>query len=338
MNWLGIDIGGANLKVADGRGYANSQPFALWRQHHALAEQLRLLIAQAPHADRLAVTMTGELADCFETKSEGVRFILDAVQQAAEERPIRVYLTTGELVTPGRASQHPEQVAAANWHALGAYTASLVPEGFGLVIDVGSTTTDIIPVLDGRLAARATDDTGRLVAGESWFTSASSGTPVCALLERVPYRAGTCPIANELFATSLDAFLILGDLPEDPTSTCTADGRLATRPFAGARLSRMICADSDSLDQGDLVAIAQTVADAGLGLLRAGIERVIAEMGRTPEVVVAAGTGEFLVRRAISQLAGKTSMTTFAEQFGREPSQSAPAHAVAAIAREARIS
>ncbi|MEO8493517.1 MAG: H4MPT-linked C1 transfer pathway protein, partial [Planctomycetota bacterium] len=86
MQWLALDIGGANLKVADGLGHAESFPFALWREPEHLVQELRTLIAQSPRCDRLAVTMTGELADCFENKTAGVTFILDAVQQAADGR------------------------------------------------------------------------------------------------------------------------------------------------------------------------------------------------------------------------------------------------------------
>ena len=79
MNWLALDIGGANLKVADGRGYAVSYPFALWKNHRQLEQRVRHAIENAPVASRLAVTMTGELADCFRSKEEGVLFILDAI-------------------------------------------------------------------------------------------------------------------------------------------------------------------------------------------------------------------------------------------------------------------
>ena len=54
MSWLGIDIGGANLKAADGRGWARSVPFALWRQPKMLAETLGALVESGP-ADRAGI-------------------------------------------------------------------------------------------------------------------------------------------------------------------------------------------------------------------------------------------------------------------------------------------
>ena len=69
MSWLALDIGGANVKVADGKGYAQSYGFAMWKQSARLAQQIRTAIYEAPAADHLAVTMTGELADCFASKA-----------------------------------------------------------------------------------------------------------------------------------------------------------------------------------------------------------------------------------------------------------------------------
>jgi uncharacterized hydantoinase/oxoprolinase family protein len=94
---LALDIGGANLKAADGRGFAASRPFALWRRPGELAEALEELVTAAPAADCLVATMTGELADCYATKAEGVRAIVTALQQAAGARPRLNYLTEGRF-------------------------------------------------------------------------------------------------------------------------------------------------------------------------------------------------------------------------------------------------
>src|SRR5262245_58122313 len=118
MKWLALDIGGANIKAADGRGFARSYSFPLWREPSRLVEQVRVALAEAPACDRLAVTMTGELADCFESKAHGVRFILDAVCTAAESRKTLVYLVDGRLVPPRATLESPRLAAASNWHVL----------------------------------------------------------------------------------------------------------------------------------------------------------------------------------------------------------------------------
>ena len=100
-------------------------------------------------ADLFAVTMTAELSDCFRTKAEGVDFILRAVEDVAGTTPVFVWQTGAEFVTPAVAREIPLLVAASNWHALATWVGRLVPESGALLIDIGSTTTDIIPLLDG---------------------------------------------------------------------------------------------------------------------------------------------------------------------------------------------
>src|SRR5688572_21625103 len=150
MNWLALDIGGANIKAADGRGYAHAYPFALWREPSLLAQQVRTAISEAPPCDHLAVTMTGELADCFESKAAGVRFILEAVQTGSDNRHTRVYLVDGRFVTPPVALTMPQLVAASNWHALARFAGRYAQAPAALVIDVGSTTCDIVPLENGK--------------------------------------------------------------------------------------------------------------------------------------------------------------------------------------------
>jgi uncharacterized hydantoinase/oxoprolinase family protein len=108
---LGLDVGGANLKVATAAGGAVNVPFALWREPQALPDRLHDLLCAMPH-DRLAVTMTGELCDCFATKREGVGVILDALAKAAPRTPARVWSTSGQFVTIEESRRDPQRVAA----------------------------------------------------------------------------------------------------------------------------------------------------------------------------------------------------------------------------------
>ena len=209
MPWIGIDIGGANLKLADGRGFALVQPFALWREPQRLAYELRTCIALAPACDHLAVTMTAELADCFVDKAEGVRSIVAAVSDAADGRHSRFYLRTGVFVAPAVAASRPQEAAAANWHALARFATRFSPGESALLIDIGSTTCDIIPLINGKVAARGSTDTERLMTGELVYTGVQR-TPLCAVAETVPYRGQTCPLAPEFFATASDVYVLLG--------------------------------------------------------------------------------------------------------------------------------
>ena len=335
MSWLGVDIGGANLKLADGNGYAESHSFALWKNPDSLIQQLRTCIAQAPLADHLVVTMTGELADCFETKAEGVCFILDSVEQAADGRHTRVYLHNGTMVTPHVAKRRPREVAAANWHALARFAARFVEGESALLVDVGSTTTDIIHLANGQPSVGAFEDTDRLISGELVYTGVAR-TPVCAVAETVPYRGQECPLSRELFATMRDVYLILGALSEDFSDHNTADGRPATKASARMRLGRMICSDPENFNHRDAVAIAHAVAERQVLQIATGLERVSSGLGQRPGCVILSGQGEFAARQALVALGGDSPrVVSLARELGVAISRCAPAHAIAVLSREA---
>src|SRR5437868_13621036 len=124
---LGLDVGGANLKAATPDKRAVSVPFALWKQPDRLPAALAGLVGRFPDADELAVTMTGELCDCFETKRAGVNAILDATEFAAAGRPVRVWSTDGAFVSVEESRRHHMKVAAANWHTLATFAGRYTP-------------------------------------------------------------------------------------------------------------------------------------------------------------------------------------------------------------------
>jgi probable H4MPT-linked C1 transfer pathway protein len=333
MTWLALDVGGANIKAADGQGYAQSYAFALWRDSSRLAQQVRTAISEAPPCGHLAITMTGELADCFESKAAGVRFILQAVGAGSDNRHTRVYLVDGRLVTPQVALTMPHLVAASNWHAMARFAGRYAAAGPALTIDVGSTTCDVIPLADGKPVAKGTTDTQRLLAGELVYTGVER-SPVCSVTGQVPYRGQTCPLVHELFATMRDVYLLLGQLPEDAANTATADGRPATKGAARQRLARMIAADGDEFNHRDAVAMAECVADAQVARLAAAIGQVQSTLPAAPQTIVLSGHGEFLAREALDLLQVSASCVSLTAELGPAISRSAPAHALAVLARE----
>ncbi len=333
MNWLALDIGGANLKAADGRGYAASHHFALWKDSKRLAAKLRRLIAEAPPADHLAVTMTGELADCFSSKKAGVLFILKAVEQAADGRHTRIYLNDGRLVAPPVVVAQPLAAASSNWHALASYCTRLVKTGVALLIDIGSTTTDIVPLCDGQVQCVGHTDSDRLLAGELVY-SGIERSPVCALVRTLTYRGWHCPIAQEVFATTRDAYLLLDDLLEAPEDRHTADGQPATKQAAALRMARMISADDDQYDMDDVMRWATEVTQAQRELIVKAISGVLNRIGQPLTTVILSGHGEFLGRRIAAQLECQKPFISLSEQLGPDASRCAPAHALAALARQ----
>ncbi|HEV3025591.1 MAG TPA: hydantoinase/oxoprolinase family protein [Pirellulales bacterium] len=333
MSLLALDVGGANLKAADGLGFALSEPFPLWQRPTELAAALAALIGRAPPSEKLVVTMTGELADCFQTKAEGVAHIALAVQQAAGGRPVSVYLVDGSLVSVDAACRQPLLAAASNWHALASFAARYCGTGSGLLVDMGSTTTDIIPLTNGSVVAQGQTDPERLASGELVYTGVAR-SPVCAVVDALPWRGRQVPVAQELFATTRDAYLLLGDLPEDVVDCQTADGRPATRAAARDRLARMICADRETFSEEDAVAAAEAVSRGQLSQLGIAARNVLRRLSAPPQTIIISGQGEFLIRRLCQRLQVPATIVSFADELGKDVSQAAAAHALAVLARE----
>lgn len=332
---LGLDIGGANLKAATNTGAAASVPFALWKQPEKLPAALGELIARFPDADELAVTMTGELCDCFETKREGVREIVNAVMNVSRSRPIRVWSTDGAFLNSNEAKDDYLKVAAANWHALATFTGGYTPRGVTLLIDIGSTTTDLIPILDGLPWSDGKTDTTRMQLGELVYTGVRR-TPATTLLG--------CSAAAEFFATVHDAYVFLGLVPEDGNDTDTADGRPVTKYHAHGRLSRMIGGDPTLTSEDATRGLAKSIVEKQRELLRSKLLALLPrlrEMRRAAihprRYAVVSGSGEFLARLLLKE----TELCDFfdevlslTDRLGPERSAAAPAYAVAMLAAE----
>jgi probable H4MPT-linked C1 transfer pathway protein len=332
MSWLGLDIGGANLKVADGYQFARLRPFALWREPERLAEQLGIVLQQTLPARHLAVTMTGELADCYASKAQGVAAIVNAVVRAADGRQVAIYGSHGGFVTADQACRQPSLVASANWHAL-ATLAARQAEGDGLLIDVGTTTTDIIRLIGGRPDPDGFTDTQRLLAGELVYSGVWR-TPLAAIVDALPWRSAEYPVTRELFATTLDAYLTLGEIEEDSENTNTADGRPATRAAARARLARMICTDPTDFTDADAERFAGAVAARQRADLLQAVRRVADSRQALPQRIIVAGQGEFLGRQVAHQAFPHAAIVSLTDRLGTTISVCAPAHAVAVLARE----
>lgn len=325
---LGLDIGGANLKAATADRRAASVPFALWKHPDRLPAALGELAARFPDAAEFAVTMTGELCDCYETKRQGVNAILDVVEVVAKGRRVRVWATGGEFVGLAAARANHLAVAAANWHALATFANRFVPTGPAKLIDVGSTTTDLIPLLDGVPKPLGLTDQDRLASRELVYTGVRR-TPVAALIGK--RLGGPGLLAAELFATTLDVYLLLGQIPEDPTDTGTADGRPATQPFAHARMARMLGGDTETVSPDATLALAREVEFAQLDLL-ATSEFLTADAGGQ---FLLSGSGEFLARQMLARFRyGSPRVRSLAELIGPEVSACAPAYALAVLATE----
>lgn len=330
-NWLGLDIGGANLKAATASGYASHTPFALWRHPQGLAAAIAKLAEQAPPHAGWAVTMTGELADCFQSKAEGVAAIAAAVVRASDAGRVGFYSAADShhaWLSATQACEHWGAVAAFNWHALATTVARQAAPDAGILIDVGSTTTDVVPFRGGQPAAAGTDDASRMAAGELVYLGVAR-TPLCAVVHTLPYRGTDWPVARELFATTADAAVLAGQSGE--ATAAGADGRPMEYPNAVVRMARMLCRDTTTFTDRDAVAAAQYVCTRLEQQVALAVQAVL---GRNPDArrFVVAGEGAWLARAALARLAIRQGVESLSDLIGPHGSRCGPAWAVACLA------
>ncbi len=339
---IGWDIGGAHLKAAavvDGRLVsARQQPCPLWQGMDRLRDAFAAIAPDLPPHGAHAVTMTGELVDLFGSRAEGVAKIC-ACAAAALGGEIHVYAGRAGFVPPRRAEAHVEDIAAANWHATASLCARVLKDG--VLIDIGSTTTDIIPFSGGAVRTRGYDDTARLLARELVYTAAVR-TPVMAVARDALFGSDRIPLMAEFFATMADIYRLSGELPGDADQGATADGRGKSQEESAARLARMIGRNLDDAPMTAWIAMAQDLRRSQIETLAGAARTVIATAGLPPGApVVAAGAGAFLAE-AVAASIGRPALAIAGAVIGagplaRQASVCAPAVAVALLLQTAGL-
>lgn len=241
----GFDLGGAHLKMAqvtrEGQVITGLQlPCPLWLGMDRFENALDSALSQLAPVGTCAVTMTGELADLFPDRATGVRKLIDALCARLPASEHRIFAGEAGFLRPEQASRRAVEVASANWQASAAWIARQVPEA--LFLDIGSTTTDIVPLKDGEVIALGRTDRERLLSEELVYTGLTR-TPLMAIAPAVAFAGRRQPLMAELFAATADVYRVLGELDEKVDQLPAADGGEKTMEASARRLARMVGAD-----------------------------------------------------------------------------------------------
>ncbi len=327
---IALDIGGANIKAADGRGWTDVSPFPMWLKWELLRSKITSFLSHRPK--KVVATMTGEIADCFPSRKSGVTHIVNSLCAAAGDASVGIYTTEGDLLSPQQAIDNYHTAAASNWHAVARLAASLTSTEDAVLLDIGSTTVDIIPIRNGQPQPLAFDDASRLTTGELVYTGIER-TPVSAILNEILHGNVSRPVSSELFARSQDAWILLKELPEQHSSTDTADGKPATLSAARIRLARSMLLDPELFSMHDARFAAEQIATAQGTLITAALQKVMLRSKLKPRIFVVSGHGKQLSQQVIHDLSMDVSTIYLQDFFSSAISRSAPSHALALIAR-----
>ena len=297
---LGWDLGGAHVKAVllDANGLAlqtMQSACPLWRGMDHLQKSVdEILDALMQPAGRHAVTMTGELADIFSSRDEGVRRLSSFMADRFGVGNVRIYAGRRGFVPQGDVACCCADIASANWHASASFLAAEV--GDALLLDIGSTTSDLVLLHRGEICSLGCSDAGRMRHGELIYTGVVR-TPVMAVAQSVPFGGDLQGVAAEHFATMADVYRLTGDLDEELDMADTADGAGKSMEDSARRLARMVGQDLADAGMRQWRQLALSVKNRQLRTLEEAAERAWSRglLGEDAPLL-GAGAGRFLVR------------------------------------------
>jgi len=337
---IGWDIGGAHVKAClmrDGAIVDVAQwACPLWQGLEHLERVLHLARARWPQLASAAhgITMTGEMTDLFEHREDGVRRITALLVRALAGAPApHVFAGEAGWCRAADAGAQWEHIASANWRATAAHAAQLVAEG--VLIDIGSTTTDLIGFRAGHVLGTSRSDAQRLASGELVYHGVVR-TPLCALGARIAWQGRELNVMNEFFATTADVYRLTGELDPDHDLHPSADDAPKDAAATRRRLARMIGLDARDAPDADWLAFAHAWRERQVDEIAGQLRRVIAMHDLSPSAVaVSAGCGDFLVADVLERAGAAWPIRHYGSDIARIAPDAMPS--TASLARWAQV-
>jgi len=303
---VGWDIGGAHLKAAlltaDGEILqVIQQACPLWRGISELDKALALILhAQGDGDCRHVITMTGELVDCFADREQGVKAIIQAMQNQLAGKELLVFAGRHGFLNPEQINaDHYMAIASANWLASAELAAQL--SHAALFVDIGSTTTDLLLLENQQVSALGYTDYQRLVSGELLYTGVVR-TSVMAIAQRAQFKGQEMGLMAEHFATTADVYRVTGDLHEAHDQAETADGAEKTPLASARRLSRLTGYEFDAADWPLWLEFAQYLKARQKQLLTSAcLQQMQRSISGLSLGLVGAGVGRFLLKEIAAE-------------------------------------
>lgn len=290
---LALDIGGANIKKAVFDEESRSQEseiiyFPIWKRKKELKKILER-IKRKEKPSIVAITMTAEVSDTFEEKGEGVRFILEVCKKVFGNP---YYLNYEKELLKKEEIDDLLSIASANWVASIYFLEKRFKEG--ILIDIGSTTCDIIPF--GKEIKHAKSDLERIYKNQLIYLGFLR-TPVNAICREVPYKGRMVKIASENFAIAADVYNILLGGKID-YSVETPDGRGKSIKDSERRIARLLCSDVEEIGEKAIYDICRHVAEEQINYTAEKIKSVAGNKKIKNKRAYISGVGEFLAEKA----------------------------------------
>lgn len=294
IKFLGVDIGGAHLKLV-GTNIKKKVIFVsylkcpIWEDINNLRLHLTSLKAKIDiNYVICCITMTAELCDCFENRNSGVKKIFSICKESG----LNFFFFSNSFCAPTK-KLCTSSVSSMNWLAPAVFLKEKIKNA--ILIDFGSTTTDITIIQNYHLSNLGYTDFDRLKNSELVYTGIVR-TPIFSISKSLLIEGMKLTIIPEQFSNMADIYRIRDSLPKNVDLFSTMDKKDKSKISSLKRVSRNFGFDYTKSCKKLLIAISKKLIDIQLNLIFSCVENQLRlkEISKKPPII-ALGIGKDLI-------------------------------------------
>jgi len=291
MKIIGWDIGGAHIKAAKidfkKQTSRTKQIYSpIWKNLNYLKKSIKLIKKKLGKTNYHAITMTAELSDIFPDRKNGVKHIVNLSSKILGEKNIFFY-SKKNFLKKKTAIKKTFELNSMNWHATASFISNFFPNC--ILVDIGSTTTDIIPIKNKEIISKGTNDYQRLKSSELIYLGVLR-TPIQAVEKKKN-------LINENFANLSDVYRVLNKIPRTVDLLPTLDNKTKNKHDSARRIARIFGKDYKKNHFLKWKRTACQIEDEHLKILKRVVNKIEKKNFLKKVPIIGAGIGEFLVKR-----------------------------------------
>ena len=262
VEYLGIDIGGAHIKIVclnikKEVCYVGYKQCPLWKGIENLKREIKFINSLITNKNnKCCITMTGELCDIFKNRRSGAKEIIKVCKLINCRK--FYYTKLDEMFT---SRPKFDEIISMNWHSIGKLSEKKVKNA--ILIDFGSTTTDLICIKNGQMKYESSDDFGRINNSELLYTGFMR-TPLFAITPYINYIKKRIKLIPENFSNTSDIYRIKKEIKKNFDIDNTLDNRSKTLESSMQRVSRSLGFDFKKEDQRLIKKISEEISNIQL--------------------------------------------------------------------------